>query len=116
MEAIFRPSNSSRRGEWEEEEKRKSEQGEEGEEKSDQQTIRSSKRRPTQLRSDQLNCDSSHDSAVVNSPGVVHLQAQGHLCYKWSPCERIYVSGRGQETSFGVVPHVPPGNSGRRIW
>ncbi len=47
MEAIFRPSNSSRRGEWEEDEKRKSEQGEEGEEKSDQQTIRSSKRRPT---------------------------------------------------------------------
>ncbi len=109
------PFNFSLGRGWEEEEQRKSEQGK-GEERIEQQTCHDwPKRRQTQLSRDELNCGSSNGSATVKSPGISPLQGQGQLRYKWNPRERVYVSGRGQETAFGVVCHVSPGNSGR-IW
>ncbi len=90
-------------------------QEEEGREESEQQTYFSPKMRQTQPSRDELNCGSSSRSPTVNSPAITPLQGQGQLPYKWSPRERIYVSGRGQETAFGVVCHTSPGNS-ERIW
>ncbi len=111
MIAIIHPFNSSLRGGQEEEV-----QGmEEGREESEQQTYYLPKMRQTQLSRYELNRGSSNHSATVNSPGTTPLQGQGQLRYKWSPRERIYVSGRGQETAFGVVCPPSPGNSGR-IW
>eukprot|EP01084_Bolivina_argentea_P158488 276071_1 len=84
---------------------------EEGREESEQQTYYLPKMRQTQLSRYELNRGSSNHSATVNSPGTTPLQGQGQLRYKWSPRERIYVSGRGQETAFGVVcPPSPDAN------
>ncbi len=119
MVAMFPPFNFSLGRGWKEEEQRTSEQGEgegEGEERNEQQTCHNwAKRRQTQNSRDESNYCSSNGSATLKSPGISPLQGQGRLSYKWSPRERVYVSGRGQETAFGVVCHPPPGNSGRTL-
>ncbi len=86
-----------------------------GREVSEQQTYYSPKTRQTQFGKGELNGDTSIHSAPVNSPRITPLKGQGQLRYKWSRHERIYVSGRGQETAFGVASLASPGNSGR-IW